>query len=226
MKDDASKSLLAYPSSPKQAPADGFLVSHSRWAFSFTSKCPILTAESAQEDRNYPISKHVASVSEATCLIHRRVLDCLRRYLQTNFTCRNMSRKMYSQRTGSHCGKKKIIPSKQVPIFAWKMIAEVCASKLGFSQRSTCRGFSFASLQVGFVVCPRRTAFSRLDMKNISRSILPHLSEGPRCRPKVPAIQARGGKRERHRMMWGAKNTYHICLWLRSFRPKKTKTSI
>ena len=94
------------------------------------------------------------------------------------------------------------------------MIAEVCASKLGFSQRSTCRGFSFASLQVGFVVCPRRTAFSRLDMKNISRSILPHLSEGPRCRPKVPAIQARGGKRERHRMMWGAKSTYHICLWL------------
>ena len=92
------------------------------------------------------------------------------------------------------------------------MIAEVCASKLGFSQRSTCRGFSFASLQVGFVVCPRRTAFSRLDMKNVSRSILPHLSEGPRCRPKVPAIQARGGKRERHRMMWGAKNTYHMSM--------------
>ena len=47
-----------------------------------TSNCPILKAESAQENRNYPISKHVASVSEATCLIHRRVLDCLRRYLQ------------------------------------------------------------------------------------------------------------------------------------------------
>ena len=100
-----------------------------------------------------------------------------------------MSRKMCSQRAGSHCGKKKIIPSKQVPIFAWKVIAEVCASKLGFSQRSTCRGFSFASLQVGFVVCPRRTAFSRLDMKNVSRSILPHLSEGPRCRPKAPATK-------------------------------------
>ena len=86
MKDDTSKSLLAYSSFPKQAPADGFLVSHSRWAFSLTSTCPILTAESAQEDKNYPISKHVASVSEATCLIHRRVLDCLRRYLQNKWT--------------------------------------------------------------------------------------------------------------------------------------------
>ena len=164
MKDDTSKSLLAYSSSPKQAPADGFLVSHSRWAFSLTSKCPILTAESAQEDKNYPISKHVASVSEATCLIHRRVLDCLRRYLQHKWTShvgtcherygRNALEAIVARRTSYPAGNFQSVHER------WELKSVLPSS-----------------------------SFPRKQQKNLSRSILPHLSAGPRCRPKAPATK-------------------------------------